>query len=139
MSKKSTLIQLGTVTSPRGFQAGAVYAGIKNPSPNALDLGLLFSEVPCSATGLFTTNQIKAAPVVLSKKHLSNGIAQAVIMNSGCANACTGKQGFLDAMEIAITTAQRLSIPPENILMASTGVIGKTLPIELLAKHYPSS
>jgi glutamate N-acetyltransferase/amino-acid N-acetyltransferase len=137
MGKKSTLIQLGTVTSPRGFQAGAVYAGIKNPSPNILDLGLLVSEVPCSATGLFTTNQIKAAPVVLSKKHLSNGIAQAVIMNSGCANACTGEQGFLDAMEIAIATAQRLSLPPENILMASTGVIGKALPIELIKKSIP--
>ncbi len=137
MGKKSTLIPQGTVTSPRGFQAGAIYAGIKKPSPDALDLGLLFSEAPCSVTGLFTTNRIKAAPVVISKKHLSNGTAQAVVMNSGCANACTGEQGMSDAMEIAIATAERLSISPENVLMASTGVIGKTLPIELIIGNIP--
>jgi len=123
-------ISSGTVTSPRGFIAGAVHAGIK--SGNRLDLAVFYSEVPCTAAGLFTTNQIKSAPVVLSQKHLMDNRAQAIVVNSGCANACTGEQGLADAAEMASLTAARLGMSPEDVLAASTGVIGVPLPIELI-------
>jgi len=129
---KTEFIPLGTVTSPRGFHAGATYAGLKKKNDSALDLGILFSEVPCVATAMFTTNRIKAAPVVLCQERLQSGKAQAVVVNSGCANACTGGQGLTDAAEMAELAAQGIGIPPEAVLVASTGVIGQSLPIELI-------
>lgn len=118
----------GTVTSPFGFVAGAVQSGIR--SPNKLDLAILYSEVPCTAAGMFTTNAIKAAPVVLTQKHLRNKRAQAIVVNSGYANACTGKQGIADAEEMARAVADKLGIAPQNVLVASTGVIGTSLPMD---------
>ena len=129
---KTEFIPLGTVTSPRGFHAGATYAGLKKKNDSALDLGILFSEVPCVATAMFTTNRIKAASVVLCQERLQSGKAQAVVVNSGCANACTGGQGLTDAAEMAELAAQGIGIPPEAVLVASTGVIGQSLPIELI-------
>jgi len=124
------LMPSGTVTSVRGFLAGAVHAGIK--SKNELDLAILYSKVPCTATGVFTTNRIKSAPVILSQKHLSNRQAQAIVVNSGCANACLGEQGLADALETARLTAIKLGIPLENVLVASTGVIGVPLPMNYI-------
>ncbi len=121
------LVPSGSVSSAPGFLAGAVRAGIK--SKKGLDLAILRSEVPCTAAGVFTTNQIKSAPVILSQKHLAKGQAQAVVVNSGCANACTGKQGLVDAMEMAKLTANKLGISLEQVLVASTGVIGVPLPM----------
>jgi len=121
-------IMSGTVTSPQGFLAGAVDASIK--TPDKLDLAVLYSEKPCIAAGVFTTNIIKSAPVILSKKHLKDGKAQAVIVNSGCANACTGDSGAADALEMAGLTAAKLGLPIKDVLVASTGVIGVTLPME---------
>ena len=118
----------GTVTSPQGFMAGAVDASIK--TPDKLDLAVLCSEKPCVAAGVFTTNIIKSAPVILSKKHLKDGKAQAVIVNSGCANACTGDSGAADALEMAGLTAAKLGLSIKDVLVASTGVIGVTLPME---------
>jgi len=132
MEGKIEFVPAGTVTSPRGFRAGATYAGIKKKTNDVLDLGILFSEAPCVAAGIFTTNRIKAAPVVLCQERLPSGKAQAVVVNSGCANACTGEQGLADAAEVAELAAQRVGISPEGVLVASTGVIGQTLPMELI-------
>lgn len=128
----SKLIPSGTVTSPRGFLAGAVEAGIR--SRNRLDLAILCSEVPSVAAGVFTANRVKAAPVILSHQHLSKGKAQAIVANSGCANACVGEQGLADAVEMASLTATRLEIPMSAVLVASTGVIGAPLPMERIRR-----
>jgi len=121
-------IPSGTVTSPKGFIAGATHAGIKKEKN--LDLAILASEVPCDAAGLFTRNRIKAAPVVLCQQRLSGGKATGVVINSGCANACTGEQGMADAEEMARLAAAVIGTSPEQVLVASTGVIGHMLPME---------
>lgn len=132
MKIEAKLIYEGTVTSPRGFTAGAASAGIK---PEGVpDLGILYSDIPCAAAGLFTTNKIKAAPVILSQRHLEDSRTQAVVVNSGCANACTGVQGDSDALEMAQLTAVKLGIALEDVLVASTGVIGETLPLGKVRK-----
>jgi len=125
-------ITTGTVTSPRGFYAGATYAGIKEKAEGNLDLGILFSEAPCVAAAVFTTNKIKAAPVVLCQQRLQSGRATAVVVNSGCANACTGEQGLADAAEMTVLTARGNGISAEDVLVASTGVIGQPLPMKLI-------
>jgi len=132
MEAKIEFIPSGTVTSPNGFLAGATYAGIKKETEDALDLGILFSKAPCVATALFTTSKIKAAPVILSQKRLRSGKAVAVVVNSGCANACTGEQGLSDAAEMADLAAEGIGVSAEDILVASTGVIGQWLPMELV-------
>jgi glutamate N-acetyltransferase/amino-acid N-acetyltransferase len=129
------LIRSGSITSASGFLAGAVHAGIK--SQDQLDLAMLCSEATCKAAGVFTTNQIKSAPVVLSKRHISKGRAQAIVANAGCANACTGKQGLTDALGMANLAAAKLGISPEEVLVASTGVIGVSLPMERIAAAIP--
>ena len=121
-------ITSGTVTSPRGFLAGAVEAGIK--SPDKLDLAVLCSEKPCVAAGVFTSNLIKSAPVVLSKKHLRDQKAQAIVVNSGCANACTGDSGMADAIEMSKLAADKLGLSIKDVLVVSTGVIGVPLPMD---------
>jgi len=118
----------GTVTTPSGFTAGAIYAGIKKEEK--LDLAILASEVPCVAAGVLTRNKIKAAPVVLCQQRLAGAKAVGVVVNSGCANACTGEQGMADAREMAALAAGVIGAPPEQVLVASTGVIGQMLPME---------
>jgi glutamate N-acetyltransferase / amino-acid N-acetyltransferase len=118
----------GGVTSPRGFKSGAVRCGIKRSGE--FDLGILFSEVPCNAAGVFTKNLIKSAPVVLSQKNLGSGSCQAVIVNSGCANACTAEGGYEDAKKMMQLTAQKLGISTESVTIAATGVIGVRLPMD---------
>lgn len=130
MVTKVDFIASGTVTSPQGFHAGATCAGIKKEADDVLDLGILFSETPCVAAALFTTNRIKAAPVVLCQQRLQTGRASVLVANSGCANAFTGKEGLADAAEMADLAAKNLGISPEEILVASTGVIGRRLPME---------
>jgi len=120
----------GTVTSPQGFLAGAVKAGIKGEEK--LDLAILCSEKPCVAAGVFTATTIKAAPVILSRKHLKDGKAQAIVVNAGCANACTGDSGMADAVEMVASVADKQGLPAEDVLVASTGVIGVPLPMELV-------
>jgi len=129
------LIPSGSVTSALGFLAGAVHAGIK--SEDELDLAILCSEVPCKAAGVFTTNQIKSAPVILSQKHIAKGRAQAVVANSGCANACMGGQGLADARGMANLAAAKLGISPEEVLVASTGIIGVPLPMDKIKAGIP--
>jgi len=124
----------GTVTSPRGFLAGATSAGIKTEEEGYLDLGLLYSERPCAAAGVFTTNLIKAAPVILCQERLKRRKAQAIVVNSGCANACTGSRGLADAEEMAILGARKLNLAPEEVMVASTGVIGRNLPLDKISR-----
>jgi glutamate N-acetyltransferase/amino-acid N-acetyltransferase len=121
----------GGITAARGFQAGSVHSGIK-AAASALDLTVLASETAASAAGLFTTNLAQAAPVTVSRQHLNHtaGRARAVVVNSGCANACTGDQGALHARQMAAETALALGCATEEVLVASTGVIGVTLPID---------
>lgn len=111
-----------------GFLASGVEAGIKEAGKK--DLALLFSEVPAVAAGVFTKNVFKAAPVLLDIKRMRKGLAQAVLINSGNANAATGNEGYSDAVEMAGAVARRIGIREELVLVASTGVIGKRLPLE---------
>jgi len=120
----------GTVTSPEGFFAGAVSAGINKQAAGKLDLAVLFSETPCVVVGMFTTNKLKSAPVRLTRQRLEGGKAGAVVVNSGCANAFTGEHGLVDAAEVASLVAEDIGINPEDVLVASTGVIGVPLPMK---------
>jgi glutamate N-acetyltransferase/amino-acid N-acetyltransferase len=134
MATKVDFMASGTVTSPRGFHAGATYAGIKKKADAVLDLGVLFSEAPCVAAALFTNNRIKAAPVVLCQQKLQSGKALALVVNSGCANAFTGEEGLADAAEMADLTARNVGTLSENVLVASTGVTGQPLPMNLIRR-----
>ncbi len=132
MKARIEFIPQGTVTSPKGFSAGATYAGINKQARHELDLGILLSEVPSVAAAVFTTNRIKAAPVTLCQQRLQSGRAMAVVVNSGCANTLIGKQGLADATEMAKLAAEGIGLSPEDVLVASTGVIGQPLPMELI-------
>jgi glutamate N-acetyltransferase/amino-acid N-acetyltransferase len=127
----------GGVTSPRGFRAAGIAAGIK--ASQALDLALLVSDTSAQAASVFTTNRAVAAPVVLSREHLarSGGIARAIVVNSGCANACTGSDGMQAARDMAAETARLVSCPVEQVLVASTGVIGVALPMDKVRAGLP--
>jgi glutamate N-acetyltransferase/amino-acid N-acetyltransferase len=120
----------GGVTSPLGFLAGAARAAIRESPPDKLDLGLLYSLQPCAAAALFTINRVRAAPIVVSERHLADGRARAVIVNSGCANASTGERGLGDAEEMARLAAEKLSLAPQQVVVSSTGVIGWFLPMD---------
>jgi glutamate N-acetyltransferase / amino-acid N-acetyltransferase len=137
MKSEFGFIPLGGVTSPRGFFAGATGAGIKHADQKRLDLAVLFSKEPCAAAAVFTTNQVKAAPVLLDMQRLETGTARAVVANSGCANACTGQQGLSDANETTELIARLLGTNPEGVLAASTGVIGTLLPMERIRRAIP--
>jgi glutamate N-acetyltransferase/amino-acid N-acetyltransferase len=118
----------GGVTAPQGFRSSALHCGIKAKA-GALDLLVIASDAPASAAGIFTTNLVQAAPVLVSRSHLaaSRGVARAVVVNSGCANACTGPLGMDDARRMAHEVAAGLGCPDEQVLVASTGVIGVNL------------
>ena len=121
----------GGITAPKGYLACGIYCGIKYKNK---DLALIYSEVPCVTCGLFTQNKIQAAPIKITKEHLKNSKAQAVVINSGCANCCTGKGGISDARKICQAVAKRLSVKLDDVLMASTGTIGKRLPLKKIEK-----
>lgn len=123
----------GGVTAPKGFKATGVDAGIKNNTKK--DMAMIYSDAPCSVGGTFTTNLVKAAPVKWDSKVVyETKSAQAVIVNSGVANACTGEEGYGYCVEMAKETAELLKIPYETVLVASTGVIGKQLPMDSIKK-----
>lgn len=118
----------GGVTAPKGFSAMGVHSGIKKDKK---DMAMIYSSVPCVAAGTFTTNQVKAAPVKWDQKMIyENAFSQAVICNSGVANACTGAQGMQYCEEMAEVAANALDIPKTSVLVASTGVIGAQLPMD---------
>jgi len=112
---------------PQGFFLNGINSGIRDKEKR--DIALIYSEVPCVAAGLFTKNRVRAAPVIISKRHLRNGRAQAILANSGCANACTGRRGIEDAQTMAYDLACQSGIKKEDVLLASTGVIGRFLPM----------
>jgi glutamate N-acetyltransferase/amino-acid N-acetyltransferase len=120
----------GTITTPQGFLAGATEAGIRDPAPGHLDLALLTSERRCAAAAVYTTNRFQAAPIGVTQRHLADGQAQAVIANSGCANALTGRQGLRDAKVMAELAAAKLGVGVEDVVVASTGVTGWAMPME---------
>jgi glutamate N-acetyltransferase/amino-acid N-acetyltransferase len=123
-------VPLGGITSPLGFQAGAISANIKAGTGSALDLGILLSEIPSAAAAMFTTNRVKAAPVLWSRERLKEGQAQAVVVNSGCANAFTGEEGLKDAAKMAGLAARKTGLKLDDVLVSSTGLIGARLPME---------
>ena len=119
----------GGVTAAKGFEAAGVEAGIKYK--NRMDMALVYSEVPCKAAGTFTTNVVKAAPVKWDQKVVyEHGYAQAVIINAGVANACTGAEGYGYCLDTAKAAAKAFGISEESVLVASTGVIGMQLPMD---------
>jgi len=115
------------VTSARGFRAAAVAAGIK---PGRLDLAIIAADRACTAAGVLTTNRAQAAPVVVSREHLAGGVARAVVVNAGCANAATGERGIADARQMAARVGDALGCPASQVVVASTGVIGVHLPMD---------
>ncbi|MEX5216378.1 MAG: bifunctional glutamate N-acetyltransferase/amino-acid acetyltransferase ArgJ [Nitrospiraceae bacterium] len=125
----------GGITAPQGFRAGGVHCGIKKN--HQLDLALILSEREGPVAGLFTTNLVAAAPVLLDRAYLRRGLARAVIVNSGNANACTGSEGLLAAETMALTVARHLDTLPHKIFVGSTGVIGQRLPIERIQSAVP--
>lgn len=122
---------IGGVTAAKGFLANGLNAGIKNNTKK--DMALVYSEKPCVAAGVFTTNKVKAAPVKWDYKVVhESAFAQAVVVNSGVANACTGEEGYGYCMDMAAAVGEKMNIPAETVLVASTGVIGKQLPMDII-------
>ena len=119
----------GSVTSPAGFLAGALHAGLKS-DPQKPDLVLLVSEHPCAAAATFTANRFAAAPVQLDRERIKSGHARAILANSGNANACTGQQGLENARLMARWAADKAGLDPDEVLVASTGIIGVQLPMD---------
>ncbi len=126
----------GSIAAPTGFRTAAVFCDIKrlgtgkgSNKGQKLDLALIVSDVPATAAGMFTTSRVCAAPVKYCMKHIVKGVAQAVVVNSGNANACTGRQGMKDAEEMSRETAQVLALKAEQVLICSTGRIGVALPM----------
>ena len=126
----------GAIVAPQGFSASGVFCDIKrlgtgkgSDKGQKRDLALIVSQVPAAVAGMFTTNQVSAAPVRICVQRVSKGRAQAIVVNSGNANACTGKQGLADALEMVRFTEQALNLAPGSALVGSTGRIGVTLPM----------
>jgi glutamate N-acetyltransferase/amino-acid N-acetyltransferase len=135
----ATSVSVGGVTTPQGYRASGSSAGIK--ADNGLDLALLVSDTPATAAAVFTTNRAQAAPILVSREHLSasGGVARAIVVNSGCANACTGDEGLRAAREMAAETARLVRCSVAEVLVASTGVIGVALPIEKIRAALPAA
>ncbi len=121
-----------TITSPRGFLAAGLYCGIKKSGK--YDLGLIVCPGGAKAVAVFTTNKVTSAAVEISKKHIKSAEIFAVVVNSGNANACTGQQGIKNAIRMCTETARQIETDPHNVLVASTGIIGKQLPIDKITK-----
>lgn len=124
----------GSVCAPRGFRAAGIHCGIRRSHP---DLALLASEAPASVAATFTTNRVQAAPVRYSRRAARRGRGRAVVVNSGVANACTGERGMEDARETARLAARALGVPREEVLVASTGLIGEPLPMDAVRRGVP--
>jgi glutamate N-acetyltransferase/amino-acid N-acetyltransferase len=118
------------VTYAKGFLAGAASGGVKHGKKERLDVALIWSERPCTSAAVFTRNEVIAAPCVVTRRHVGLGGVRAIVVNSGNANACTGEQGERDAVAMAEAAAQRLEVRPEEVAVASTGVIGVPLPVQ---------
>lgn len=125
----------GGITAVPGILASGMVAGIK--ASGKPDLALIYSSAPARAAAVFTSNQVKGAPVLVSQEHVRGHKAQAIVACSGCANVCTGEQGIKDAREMTKTVADLLRIPAQQVLVASTGVIGQPLPMDRIRAALP--
>jgi glutamate N-acetyltransferase/amino-acid N-acetyltransferase len=125
----------GGITAVPGILAGGVAAGIK-PSGKK-DMALIHSPTPARSAAVFTSNQVKGAPVLVSMEHARSGAAQAILASSGCSNVCTGERGLKDAREMTKTVADLLRVPPTHVLIAATGVIGVPLPMDRVRAALP--
>ena len=123
------IIENGSITTPKGFKASGVHCGLKKSKK---DRALIYSEVKCNAAGVYTNNIVKGAPIYVTKEHLKDGTAQAIIINSGNANTCNGERGIQDAKAMAYFSSFDLHLKPEDILVASTGIIGVPLNLKLI-------
>jgi glutamate N-acetyltransferase/amino-acid N-acetyltransferase len=123
------------ITAPQGFRAAGIHCGIKKPG--LLDLALVVSEQSGPIAGVFTQNQVVAAPVIVDRLHLRRGIGQAILVNSGNANACTGAKGLAAAKHTATSVARHMGIPSHHVFIGSTGVIGRALPVNRIIKGIP--
>src|SRR5215472_15607864 len=127
----------GSVVAPQGFRAAGVFCDIKrlgtgkgSDKGQKRDLALIVSDAPAAVAGMFTTNQVCAAPVKVCLSRVKKGRAQAIVVNSGNANACTGRRGLADALEMALFTEKALALPGGAVLVGSTGRIGVTMPMD---------
>jgi glutamate N-acetyltransferase / amino-acid N-acetyltransferase len=125
----------GGITAPLGFRAGVAECGIKQPGRP--DLAVVVSDVSASCAGMFTTNRIKAAPVLVSRRNVQNGIARAIVANSGNANACNGEDGIASAIRTTVEASRLIGCSPEEVLVASTGVIGRPFPYDRVEAGIP--
>ncbi len=130
-----TVQQSAGVTAPRGFRAAGIHCGIKKPG--LLDLALVQSDQPGPIAGVFTKNQVVAAPVILDRYHLRHGVGRAILVNSGNANACTGQAGLMAAIKTASRLAHAIGVPTHQVFISSTGVIGRRLPFERIVRALP--
>ena len=121
----------GGVCAAKGFSANGIHAGIRKNKLKK-DLSLIYSSVPASAAAVYTTNKVKGAPLTVTKNHIENGTAQAVICNSGNANTCNAN-GIEIAEKMCALVAEKLSIDPKDVVVASTGVIGQRLSLDPIA------
>src|SRR3989338_654403 len=121
----------GTITSVKGITALGKHIGIKK---SKLDFAVIYSDTVCNAAAVYTRNKVKGAPLYVTKEHLKNGKAKAIVISSGVANVCTGKRGIKDARTKAKLAAHELGIRENDVLVASTGIIGHYLPMGKLAK-----
>ena len=124
------VIEGGSITSPKGFLAGACYVGVKSRKSEKPDVAILYSQEPASCAALFTTNKFCAAPVLLGREVLKKGRARAVVINSGNANAATGEQGMENAKKVELLAEELLGLGEDEVFVSSTGVIGQQLPVE---------
>ena len=123
----------GTITTARGFRAGGTYAGIKTYSDDKMDVGMLLSDTPCAAAGVFTKSSIVSPSVTVNRETLAGGQSiRGLVVNSGIANAGVGEQGYIDAKDMAVIASGSLGVNPEEVLVFSTGVIGVELPMTLI-------
>ena len=121
----------GGVTAPKGFKASGIHVGLRR-NVEKKDLALIYSDVLCNGAAVYTQNKIKGNPIYVTQEHLKNSRAQAIIVNSANANTFNGKEGLINAYKMAEGTAKALNIKKEDVLVASTGVIGEPLKINLI-------
>ena len=124
------VIEGGSITSPKGFLAGACYVGVKSRKSEKPDVAILYSQEPATCAALFTTNKFCAAPVLLGREVLKKGKARAVVINSGNANAATGEQGLANAKKVELLAEELLGLGEDEVFVSSTGVIGQQLPVD---------
>jgi len=135
MAGPITHVDGGTITTARGFRAGGAFVGIKTYSEDKMDMGMLLSDTPCSAAGVFTKSTLVSPSVTVNRETLAAGApVRGLVVNSGIANAGVGEQGYIDAKEMAAVAAAGLGVKPEEVLVFSTGVIGVELPMALINK-----